>query len=213
MFANRVLQCFPPVCQCFPPVCQCFPPVCQCFPPVCQCLPPVCQCFPPVCQCFPPVCQCFSPVCQCFPPVCQCFPPVCQCCDSRCDGDFGVRYISVMRTARLCMDSSCFVCCLVKLVCHTWQVYSTTDRTSDVYMLTRWCDSTPARLSSIMKYSRCDALAVISSMWDCHFKSAVSVTPSSRVDFTCSMGLSLMVSGGMSNGDLLKQMRSSFALS
>ena len=64
-----------------------------------------------------------------------------------------------------------------------------------------------------MKYSRCDALAVISSMWDCHFKSAVSVTPSSRVDFTCSMGLSLMVSGGMSNCDLLKQMRSSFILS
>ena len=49
-----------------------------------------------------------------------------------------------------------------------------------------------------MKYSLYDALAVISSMWDCHFKSAVSVTPSSRVDFTCSMGLSLMVSGGMS---------------
>ena len=59
-------------------------------------------------------------------------------------------------------------------------------------------------------------------MWDCHFKSAVSVIPSSCVDFTCSMGLSLMVSGGMSNGDLLKQMsncdllkqmRSSFVLS
>ena len=50
-------------------------------------------------------------------------------------------------------------------------------------------------------------------MWDCHFKSAVSVTPSSRVDFTCSMGLSLMVSGGMSNCDLLKQMRGSFVLS
>ena len=64
-----------------------------------------------------------------------------------------------------------------------------------------------------MKYSLCGALAVISSMWDCHFKSAVSVTPGSRVDFTCSMGLSLMVSGGMSNGDLLKQMRSSFVLS
>ena len=67
-------------------------------------------------------------------------------------------------------------------------------------------------MSSIIKYSRFDALAVISSMWCCHFKSAVSVTPSSRVDFTCSMGLSLMVSGGMSNGDLLKQMRSSFVL-
>ena len=61
-----------------------------------------------------------------------------------------------------------------------------------------------------MKYSRCNALAVISSMWDCHFKLSVSVTPSSSVDVTC---LSLMVSGGMSNGDLLKQMRSSFVLS
>ena len=39
------------------------------------------------------------------------------------------------------------------------------------------------------------------------------MTPSSRVDFTCSMGLLLMVSGGMSNGDLLKHMRSSFVLS
>ena len=48
-----------------------------------------------------------------------------------------------------------------------------------------------------MKYSLCNALAVISSIWDCHFKSAVSVTPSSRVDFTCLMGLSLMVSGGI----------------
>ena len=55
-----------------------------------------------------------------------------------------------------------------------------------------------------MKCSRCDALAVISSMWDCHFKSAVSVTPSSHVDFTCSMGLALMVSGGMCVGVLLK---------
>ena len=50
-------------------------------------------------------------------------------------------------------------------------------------------------------------------MWDCHFKSAGSVTPGSRVDSTCSMGLSLMVSGGMCNGDLLKQMRRSFVLS
>ena len=64
-----------------------------------------------------------------------------------------------------------------------------------------------------MKYSRCDALAVISSMWDCHFKSAVSVTPSSPVDFTCSMGLSLMVCGGMSGGVFWKQMRSSVVLS
>ena len=64
-----------------------------------------------------------------------------------------------------------------------------------------------------MNYSHCDALAVMSSMWEFHFKSAVSVTPSCRVDFTCSMGLSLIVSGGMFNGDLLKQMRSSFVLS
>ena len=62
-----------------------------------------------------------------------------------------------------------------------------------------------------MKYSRCYALAVISSMLVCHFISAVSVTPSSRVEFTCSMGL--VFSGGMSNDDLLKQMRGSFVLS
>ena len=41
-------------------------------------------------------------------------------------------------------------------------------------------------------------------MWDCHFILAVSVTPSSHVDFSCSMGLSLMVCSGMPNGDLLK---------
>ena len=39
-----------------------------------------------------------------------------------------------------------------------------------------------------MKYVSCDALAVISSMWGRHFKSAVSVTPSSRAEFTCSIG-------------------------
>ena len=49
-------------------------------------------------------------------------------------------------------------------------------------------------------------------MWDCHFKSAVSVTPNCRVDFTCSVSLSLMVSGGMSGGVLLKQMRSSIVI-
>ena len=53
-----------------------------------------------------------------------------------------------------------------------------------------------------MKYSRCNALTVISSMWGCHFKSAVIVTLGSRVEFTCSLGLLLMVRGGMSGGVL-----------
>ena len=56
-----------------------------------------------------------------------------------------------------------------------------------------------------MKYRRCDAFVVISSMCDCHFRSSDRVTPSRRVLLTCWIGLPSMVSSAMSGVDYLKQ--------
>ena len=53
-----------------------------------------------------------------------------------------------------------------------------TERMIVVYILMRWCGSVPARLSRMMKYSRCEAFVVISSIWSCHVRSCEMVTPS-----------------------------------
>ena len=71
----------------------------------------------------------------------------------------------------------------------------------------------PALLRRTMKYRRCDAFVVISSMCDCHFRSSDRVTPSRRVLLTCWIGLPSMVSSLMSGVDFLKHIRSSFVLS
>ena len=47
-----------------------------------------------------------------------------------------------------------------------------------------------------MNYDRCDALAVISSMWSCNVRSRESVTPCRRVHFIFSISLSFTVIGG-----------------
>ena len=70
----------------------------------------------------------------------------------------------------------------------------------------------PVLLRRIMKYRRCDAFVVISSMCDCHFTSSDRVTPSRRVPLTW-IGLPSMVSSAMSGVDFLKHIRSSFTLS
>ena len=71
----------------------------------------------------------------------------------------------------------------------------------------------PALLRRMMKYRRCDAFVVISSMCDCHFRSSDRVTHSRRVLLTCWIGLPSMVSSAMSGVDLLKHIRSYFVLS
>ena len=70
----------------------------------------------------------------------------------------------------------------------------------------------PARLRRTMKYRRCDAFVVISSMCDCHFRSSDRVTPSGRVLLTCWIGLPSMVSSAMSGFDFF-HIRSTFVLS
>jgi len=105
------------------------------------------------------------------------------------------------------MLSSRFVCLIVSLVCHTWQAYSMTERMIVVHILMRCCCSIPAGLSRMMKYSRCEFFLVISPIWSCHIRSCEMVTPSSRVLWTCSIWMSLIVIGGMSGVFLLKQMR------
>ena len=80
-----------------------------------------------------------------------------------------------------------------------------------------------ALLRRIMKYRRCDAFLVISSMCDFHLISSDRVTPSKQVLLTsniitpsrrcCWIGLPSMVSSAMSGFDLLKHIRSSFVLS
>ena len=111
------------------------------------------------------------------------------------------------------MFSSRFVCLIVRLVCHTWQAYSMTDRIIVVYILTRWCGSLPARLSRMMKYSRREAFVVILSIWSCHVRSCEMVVPSSWVLWTCSIWMSLIVIGGMSGVSVLQHMRICFVLS
>ena len=84
----------------------------------------------------------------------------------------------------------------------------------------------PALLRRMMKYRRCDAFVVISSMCDFHLRSSDRVTPNKQVQLTSDrvtpsrrvlltywIGLPSMVSSAMSGFDFLKHIRSFFVLS
>ena len=61
----------------------------------------------------------------------------------------------------------------------------------------------PALLRRIIKYRRCNAFVVISSICDCHFRCSDRVTPSRRVLLTCWIGLSSMVSSAGTSSPVL----------
>ena len=78
-------------------------------------------------------------------------------------------------------------CSLVSPPCHTWQAYSTTGQTREQYMAKSLSIETLARLRTLRKYNRWDALEVMASIWASHDRLSLIVRPSNLVFYTFSI--------------------------